>query len=212
MMITAMTAAEFADERNLNSVGRETLLSRVAIRAEDGTLLGPGEQGEIVVAGDLLMNGYLDRPEETAKTIVDGWLRTGDVGVMDERGYLFIKDRLRDIVISGGFNIYPSDVEQALAGHPSVRECVAFGVPDERWGERLEAAVVPSGDAPWDAEAVRAFVRERLGAVQTPKTIHRVDALPRNAVGKVLRREIRERLGGSEATKSPSSGQPAGSD
>ncbi len=189
MLITGMTAAEFRDERNLRSVGRETLLMRTAIMGEDGEIMPPGETGEIVCRGDLLMSGYLDMPEATAETIVDGWLHTGDAGEMDDRGYLFIRDRLRDVIISGGFNVYPSDVEAAILQHPAVHDCIVFGVPDDKWGERVEVAVQVAPDAPFDPEALRAFVKERVGSVKTPKAVHVSDDLPKSGVGKVLRRE-----------------------
>jgi acyl-CoA synthetase (AMP-forming)/AMP-acid ligase II len=191
MMITAMTADEFEDERNLASVGRATFLMQVAIVDERGAQLPSGEMGEIVCRGDLLMSGYLDRAEETGKTIRNGWLHTGDAGALDERGYLFIKDRIRDMIISGGFNVYPTDVEAVLAQHPAVHECIVFGVPDEKWGERVEAAVQLRPGAPMDEAAMRAFLRERIGPVKTPKKIHCAESLPRSAVGKVLRREAR---------------------
>lgn len=194
MLITAMTAREFDDERNLLSVGREGPLMNVAIMAEDGAFLPAGETGEIVCRGDLLMSGYLDEPAETAKTVVDGWLHTGDAGVLDERGYLFIKDRLRDMIISGGFNVYPTEVEAALSRHPAVRECIVFGVPDAKWGERVEAAVVADGAHGLTGAALKQFGKDQLGPVRTPKTVHFVDALPRSAVGKVLRREARRRF------------------
>jgi acyl-CoA synthetase (AMP-forming)/AMP-acid ligase II len=195
-MIACMTAAEFDDERNLASVGRPTFLVDVAIMAPDGAVLPPGELGEIVVRGDLVMSGYLDMPEETAKTIVDGWLHTGDAGIRDERGYVFIKDRLRDVIISGGFNVYPTDVEAALAQHPAVRDCIVFGVPDEKWGERVEAAVQPKPGAAFDAAEIAAFLKARIGSVKTPKRIHRAESLPKSAVGKVLRREARRIFAG----------------
>ncbi len=195
MMITAMSADEFADDRNLNSVGRETLLVHTAIMDSDGNLLPPGEDGEIVVRGDLVMTGYLDRPEETAKTIVDGWLHTGDAGAIDERGYLFIKDRIRDIIISGGFNVYPTDVEAALVQHPSVRDCVVFGVTDDKWGERVEAVIELAPGHEFDPDGVLAATKALIGSVKTPKTLHVTDQLPKSAVGKVLRREARARFG-----------------
>jgi fatty-acyl-CoA synthase len=195
MLITAMTAPDFAEERNLASVGPGTMLSEVAIMAPDGAVLPAGEIGEIVTRGDLVMNGYLDMPEETAKTIVDGWLHTGDVGMLDERGYLYIKDRLRDVIISGGFNVYPSDVEAALAQHRAVYECMVFGVPDAKWGERVEAAVQLHPGASASAEELIAFVKERVGSVKAPKTVHVVADLPRSAVGKVLRREVKRLFG-----------------
>jgi acyl-CoA synthetase (AMP-forming)/AMP-acid ligase II len=199
MMITCMTAAEMADDANLASVGRATLLMDVAIMDDGGRLLPPDEMGEIVCRGDLVMSGYLDMPEETAKTVVDGWLHTGDAGALDARGYLFIKDRIRDMIISGGFNVYPADVEAALVQHPAVHECIVFGVPDAKWGERVEAAIQLKPGQAFDEAAVLAFLKERVGPVKTPKKIHVSDSLPRSAVGKVLRREAR-RLFGETAT------------
>jgi acyl-CoA synthetase (AMP-forming)/AMP-acid ligase II len=191
MMITCATGDELARDATVASVGRATFLMEVAIMAPDGALLPPGEMGEIVCRGDLVMAGYLDMPDETAKTIVDGWLHTGDAGTLDDGGYLFIKDRLRDMIISGGFNVYPTDVEAALALHPAVHECIVFGVPDDKWGERVEAAIQLKPGAAFDDTAVKAFLKERLGAVKTPKTIHVAAQLPKSAVGKVLRREAR---------------------
>jgi fatty-acyl-CoA synthase len=197
MLITGMTAAEFRDERNLRSVGRETLLMRTAIMGEDGELLPPGEVGEIVCRGDLLMTGYLDMPEATAETLVDGWLHTGDAGEMDERGYLFIRDRLRDVIISGGFNVYPSDVEATVVQHPAVHDCIVFGVADGKWGERVEVAVQVNPGAVFDADDLRAFVKARIGSVKTPKRVHVADELPKSGVGKVLRREAQRLFGGA---------------
>ena len=107
------------------------------IMDDEGTILGSGESGELVIKGDLVMAGYLDLPNLTSKTIINGWLHTGDIGVIDERGFLFIKGRMRDVIITGGFNVYPSDVEAVLGSHPDVRECVVFGVPDSKWGEAV---------------------------------------------------------------------------
>jgi acyl-CoA synthetase (AMP-forming)/AMP-acid ligase II len=191
MMITCMTAAEFADERNLASVGRATFLMDVAIMDDQNRILPPGEMGEIVCRGDLVMNGYLDMPEETAKTVVDGWLHTGDAGAIDARGYVFIKDRIRDLIISGGFNVYPTDVEAALVQHPAVHECIVFGVPDAKWGERVEAAIQLKPGQRFDEGEIVAFLKARVGSVKTPKKIHLAESLPRSAVGKVLRREAR---------------------
>jgi acyl-CoA synthetase (AMP-forming)/AMP-acid ligase II len=155
-----------------------------------------GEDGEICVRGDLIMTGYLDRPDLTAETIVDGWLRTGDVGAFDARHFLFIKDRIRDVIISGGFNVYPSDVEAALGRHPAVMECVAFGQPDPMWGERVEAAVELHRGAAATAEEILAHVKAAIGSVKTPKRLHIADSLPRSAVGKVLRREAKRLYSG----------------
>lgn len=194
VMLTAMSAREFSDPANLHSAGKRCILSHVGIMDPQGRLLPAGEMGEIVAQGDLLMNGYFEMPEETRKVMQHGWLHTGDVGYFDERGYLFIKDRIRDVVITGGFNVYPSDVEDALCRHPAVRESVAFGVADDKWGERLEAAVeLRPGIQATEAEIIE-FAKSRLGSVKAPKKVHLVAELPRSAVGKVQRREAREKF------------------
>ena len=137
------------------------------------------------------MRGYLDMPDKTAETIIDGWLHTGDVGVIDARGFVYIKDRIRDVVITGGFNVYPSDVEAVLGQHPAVTECVVFGIPDRKWGEAVTAAVEVRPGSNADAAEIAAFVKARLDSVKAPKVVHIVDALPRSPVGKVLRREAK---------------------
>lgn len=192
-ILTVMRPEDFEDPRNWASVGRTTWFSDVAIMAPDGQLLPPGQVGEVVARGDLLMSGYWRLPDKTAETLVDGWLHTGDRGLIDERGYLYLKDRLKDMVITGGFNVYPVDVENALGQHPSVHECAVFGIPDDKWGEAVQAAVqLRPGQQATEAELIR-FVRERLGPVQTPKHIHFYDLLPRSPVGKVLKTVVRER-------------------
>ncbi|HYH21927.1 MAG TPA: AMP-binding protein [Azospirillum sp.] len=196
-VITVMTGKDYADGTRLASCGRPGLLARVEVMDREGRILPPGEEGEIVVRGDLVMLGYLDMPEATAETLRDGWLHTGDVGVFDGLGYLTIKDRLRDVIITGGFNVYPNDVEAVLVRHPAVREAVVFGVPDEKWGEAVHAAVTPRPGATVDADAVIAHVKAELGSVKAPKRVHVVPELPRNPVGKVVRREARERILGS---------------
>lgn len=186
-----MRARDWRDERNLASTGRATLLTQVEVMDGEGRLLPPGETGEIVLKGDLVMKGYFKRPEETAKTIVDGWLHTGDVGVIDERGFVFIKDRIRDVIITGGFNVYPSDVEAVLGAHPAVRECVVFGAPDAKWGEAVQAAVELHAGAAADEAALIAYVKRRLDSVKAPKRVYFAEHLPRSPVGKVLRREAK---------------------
>ena len=193
VVMSILTADEMADDANLASAGRITPHCEVAVMDPQGRLLGPGETGEIVGRGPLMMNGYYRMPEETAGTIVDGWLHTGDVGYLDPRGFLFIKDRLRDVIISGGFNIYPIEVEAALFRHPAVRECVVFGVPDDRWGEAVEAALELAPGAEADEEAIIAFAKELVGSVKAPKRIHISPDLPRSPVGKVVRAEARAR-------------------
>ena len=194
-IIAAMRAHELMIEENLASVGRPSSVATVSIMSPDGAMLGPGAVGEIVVAGPLLMSGYLDKPEDTARTIVDGWLHTGDLGMIDERGYLFIRGRLREVINSGGFKVFPGDVEASLARHPGVAECAVFGVDDAKWGEAVNAAVVlQPGMAVADDELI-AWVKAELGSVKAPKRIWFLERLERNAAGKVSRAAVRASLG-----------------
>ena len=189
---TVLRPADLEAPQNRASVGRATWLSDVAIMGPDGALLPRGEIGEVVVHGDLTMTGYWRLPEKTAETLVDGWLHTGDTGLIDARGYLFLKDRLRDVIITGGFNVYPVDVENALSSHPAVYECSVFGLPDDKWGEAVHAAVQFHPGAQADADALKAHVRALLGPVATPKQVHIHDSLPRSSVGKVLKNAVRD--------------------
>lgn len=193
-IVTMLRPAELGDPLNKGSVGRCTWLTDLGIMAPDGTLLAVNEIGEVVVRGDLVMKGYWRLPEKTAETIIDGWLHTGDVGLVDERGYLFLKDRIRDVIITGGFNVYPTDVENALAQHPSVYECSVFGVPDDKWGEAVQAAIHLRPGFVQDPEGLMAHVKQALGSVQTPKHIHFFEQLPKSSVGKVLKNAIREQV------------------
>jgi acyl-CoA synthetase (AMP-forming)/AMP-acid ligase II len=178
----------------LASCGRASPFVRVGVMDAAGRLLPPGESGEIVVQGDLVMQGYHQDPDKTAEAMRHGWLHTGDVGYRDADGYYYIVDRLKDLIVSGGFNIAPSEVERVLWAHPSVNDCAVVGVPDDVWGEAVMAVVELKPGAAWDADAALAWCRERLGAMKAPKTIQVWDALPRSAVGKVLKRDIRERF------------------
>jgi len=193
-IVTMMRPSGFKDPRNSGSVGRCTWLSDVGIMSPDGRLLPDGSLGEVVVRGHLVMKGYWRLPEKTAETIVDGWLHTGDVGLIDDRGYLFLKDRIRDVIITGGFNIYPTDVENVLSQHPAVYECAVFGVPDEKWGEAVHAAVQLQVGVVCDEDSLKAHIKQLLGSVHTPKKIHFLDQLPRSSVGKVLKTAIREAI------------------
>jgi len=166
-----------------------------------GNLLPAGERGEIVVQGDLVAQGYYQDPAKTAETFKQGWLHTGDVGYQDGDGYLYIVDRMKDLIVSGGFNISPSEVEQVLWAHPAVGDCAVVGVPDDHWGEAIKAVVELKAGAQWDAEQVLAYCRERLGSMKTPKTIEVWEQLPRSSVGKVLKRDIRERYWSGQARR-----------
>ncbi len=191
-IVTAMSAAEFEDERNHASVGRAALTAEVAVMDAGGRLLPPGGQGEVVVRGDLVMAGYYEMPDKTRETLIDGWLHTGDVGVIDERGYLYLKARLREVIITGGFNVYPGDVEEVLARHPTVQECAVFGMAHPRWGEAVHAAVRLKPGADRDEAALVAFAKTHLGSVKAPKRIHFFEVFPKSPVGKVQKSEIKE--------------------
>jgi acyl-CoA synthetase (AMP-forming)/AMP-acid ligase II len=190
-IIAYMRAPDFADAANLGAAGHAGLGVEIGIMDESGALLGRGDVGEIVVRGDLVMSGYLDNPEATAATIIDGWLHTGDLGFVDAHGLLFIKGRLREMIISGGFNIYPGDVEGALGKHPAVHECAVFGVDDPKWGEAVHAAVELNPGRSASEKELIGHVKTLLDSVKAPKRIHIVAQLPRSAVGKVLRREAK---------------------
>lgn len=177
----------------LTSVGYPTMLTKVAILDDAGNLLPEGESGEICVRGDLVMSGYLNAPEATSRTLVDGWLRSGDLGVLND-GLLFIRDRSKDLIITGGFNVYPSDVESVLARHPSVLECAVVGVQDYKWGEAVHAAIQPRDGAELDTAELSAFVRKELGPVKVPKGFHAFKELSRTPVGKILKTAIRDEI------------------
>jgi acyl-CoA synthetase (AMP-forming)/AMP-acid ligase II len=193
-IITAMRADELLLEENLTSVGKASSVVSIGIVSADGAILPSGEVGEIVVSGPLLMTGYLDRAEETDRAIADGWLHTGDLGMIDDRGYLYIRGRLREVINTGGFKVYPADVEASLAKHRAVEECAVFGVPDAKWGEAVNAAVVIRSGATVQPESLIAWVKAELGSVKAPKRVWLVDHLERNAAGKVSRAAVRASL------------------
>jgi acyl-CoA synthetase (AMP-forming)/AMP-acid ligase II len=200
MICTVMTPADHVEalshpdkERRLASCGRPSMVATVAIMDDDGNLLPAGERGEIVVRGDLLMRGYYKNEEQTRDARrPGGWHGTGDVGVIDEDGFVYIVDRKRDMIISGGFNVFPSEVEQVIWGHPAVADCAVIGVPDEKWGEMVTAVVELKPGQEVEAEELTRLCRERLGPVKTPKHVV-FEELPRSPVGKVLKRALRDR-------------------
>ncbi len=184
-------SGRLAPDRILRSVGRSTVISEVAIMDDDGGLLGPGQPGEIVVKGPNVSEGYYQDPEETAKVRRNGWHLTGDIGVLDEDGYLTIVDRKKDMIITGGFNVYSTEVEQALLAMPEIALAAVIGVPSDRWGEAVHAVVVAAdGTEPRGAEVIAA-ARERLGGVKAPKSIDFVADLPRTPVGKIDKKSLR---------------------
>jgi acyl-CoA synthetase (AMP-forming)/AMP-acid ligase II len=137
------------------------------------------------------MKGYHNDPAKTAETIIDGWLHTGDIGHLDAGGRLHITDRKKDMIISGGFNVYPSEVEQVIWAHPAVRDCAVIGIPDEKWGEAVKAVVELNADQGVSGEELIALCKQKLGSVKAPKTVDFVAALPRSPVGKVLKKDLR---------------------
>ncbi|MBS1178744.1 MAG: o-succinylbenzoate--CoA ligase [Proteobacteria bacterium] len=152
-----------------------------------------GQPGEIWVRSEQVMAGYWGKPEASAAAITaDGWLRSGDGGRMDADGYIYVTDRIKDMIISGGENIYPAEIERVLAEHPALRDVAVIGVPDERWGEVPKAVVVAEPDATVDAEQLLAWCRERLASFKCPKTIDVVAELPRNPTGKILKKDLRK--------------------
>ena len=200
MMISTMSPAEhrFPDgtinTARLSSAGRPSPLVTVAILDARGRDVPRGERGEICVRGSLVMAGYYRDPEATAAASAHGWHHTGDIGFLDDDGYLHIVDRAKDMVITGGFNVYSAEVEQALMAHESILDCAVLGLPDEKWGERVTAVVQLQPGAALDVEELIAFVKARIGSVKAPKQVEVWPDLPRSTVGKVLKTEIRSAL------------------
>ena len=200
MMISTMAPADhfradgsLARDR-LSSAGRPTPLTLVAIMDDEGNLLGPGQRGEIVVRGPLVMAGYYKNPGASQEAARYGWHHTGDIGYLDEDQYLFIVDRAKDMIITGGFNVYSAEVEQVLLAHPAVQDCAVIGLPDEKWGERVTAVIQLRPGHTVTQDDVRAFAKERLGSVKAPKQVEVWADLPRSKVGKVLKPEIKSQL------------------
>ncbi|WIX81897.1 long-chain fatty acid--CoA ligase [Amycolatopsis carbonis] len=200
MMISTLAPAEhfhadgsLARER-FTSAGRPTPLTRVAIMSDNGSLLPPGARGEIVVRGPLVMPGYYKNPAATEDVSRYGWHHTGDIGYLDDEGYLHIVDRAKDMIITGGFNVYSAEVEQALMTHPAVQDCAVVGLPHEKWGEQVTAVVQLHSGRSASEDELRAVVKELLGSVKTPKVVQIWPDLPRSKVGKVLKTDVKAQL------------------
>ncbi len=176
----------------LRSCGLPYQGAEIRIVDENRVCLGADEVGEIEVRAPWLMRGYWNLPEATGAALKDGWLSTGDAGYLDDEGYLYIHDRVKDMIVTGGENVYPAEVENAVFGHPAVADVAVIGVPDDRWGEAVKAIVVCKAGANVSADEIVAWARERIAGFKLPKSVDFVDVLPRNASGKVLRRELRE--------------------
>ena len=200
MMISMMAPDEHYNAdgtiatQRLASAGRISPLVQAGIMDGDGNLLPTGERGEIVVRGSLVMEGYYRNPQATLEASAHGWHHTGDIGYIDADGYLYIVDRAKDMIITGGFNVYSIEVENALRAHEAVQDCAVIGLPDDKWGERIVAVVQPRAGHAIDPTALAAFVKQQIGSIKTPKQIEVWADLPRSKVGKVLKSDIRARL------------------
>ncbi|MEW2359321.1 long-chain fatty acid--CoA ligase [Spirillospora sp. NPDC029432] len=186
--------AEHAESK-AGSAGVQHFFSDVRVVRPDMTDAGPGETGEVVVSGPHVFRGYWGLPEQSAAAFSGGWFRSGDAARLDEDGYAFIVDRIKDMIISGGENIYPAEVEHVILAHPDVLECAVIGVPDDRWGEVGRAIVVPRPGSGLTADGVLAALAGRLAGYKIPKSVVFADALPRNATGKLLKQPLREEYG-----------------
>jgi acyl-CoA synthetase (AMP-forming)/AMP-acid ligase II len=175
----------------LKSVGKALAAVDIRICGPDGSLSRPGEIGEVICRGPQVMKGYWKLPEASAEVLRDGWLHTGDAGYMDEDGYLYIVDRIKDMIVSGGENIYSAEVESALSAHPAVKDAAVIAIPDDDWGEVPKAFVVAEPGSALTERNLIDFVRERIAHYKAPKSVEFVDCLPRNASGKLLKRELR---------------------
>ncbi len=186
---------DVSDLNRLASCGRPSPLAHVALLDDACNPVPEGSPGEICVRGPLLMSGYLNKPDETAEAFEGGWLHTGDVAISSPDGFLRIVDRKKDMIVTGGFNVYAREVEDVLTEQPGVRQAAVIGVPDAKWGEAVKAIVVLEPGAKADPQALIASVRERKGAVQAPKSVEFVDALPLTSVGKPDKKALRQRFG-----------------
>ncbi|WP_409437229.1 fatty-acid--CoA ligase FadD8 [Mycobacterium sp. SMC-14] len=197
MVITYLAKGDH-DQKRLTSCGRPTLFARVALLGDDGSPVAQGEVGEICVSGPLLSGGYWKLPEATAETFSGGWMHTGDLAREDEDGFYYIVDRTKDMIVTGGFNVFPREVEDVIAEHPSVAQVCVIGTPDEKWGEAVTAVVVLRPGADSDAAAVatmtaeiQSAVKERKGSVQSPKQVIVAESVPVTALGKPDKKAVR---------------------
>ncbi|MBS38116.1 MAG: o-succinylbenzoate--CoA ligase [Thiotrichales bacterium] len=178
----------------LRSAGRPSLFTLVEIMDDDGNILGAGDVGEIVTRGGIVMVGYYKRPDATQEVSAHGWHHTNDIGYKDEDGFIYIVDRKRDMIVSGGFNVWPSEIENVILTSSAVQDCAVIGVPDEKWGEAVKAVIELKPGRQISSEEIVAMCKDQLGSVKSPKSVEFWDELPRSAVGKVLKKDVRERF------------------
>jgi acyl-CoA synthetase (AMP-forming)/AMP-acid ligase II len=200
MTITMLSPAQHADANThhperLRSVGTPQSGLEVAVCNDDGEALAPGDVGEICVRGPVVMQGYWNDPAATKDAFRAGWYHTGDLGRFDEDGYLYLLDRAKELVISGGANIYPREVENVLITHPAIRDVAVFGIPDRFWGESVVAAIVTEPGQTIDSDEIERLCRENLASYKKPRHVVYTDSLPRSAYGKVLKRELAAQYG-----------------
>ena len=183
---------DLIDSPLARSCGRPAVGNEINILGPKGEILTPGEIGEVVVRGPNVMQGYWNKPEQTAAVLVDGAYWTGDLGYMNEQGYVFLVDRSKDMIVSGGENVYCTEVEEALYQHPDILEAAVFGVPDDKWGEAVWAVIVPREGSEIEPSQVIEFCSERIAGYKVPKGIDtQLEPLPKSGPGKVLKRELR---------------------
>jgi long-chain acyl-CoA synthetase len=176
----------------VGSVGTPVSGEEVQIRDLEGNILGPGEEGEICIRGRNIMEGYLNKPEETKSVFWDDWFRSGDMGLINDEGYLFIVDRLKDMIITGGENVYPREIEEIIYSRPEVQECAVIGLPDKEWGERVTALIIPKPSVTIDKKALHSYLKSQMAPFKVPKEYQIVEEFPKSPAGKILKREIRK--------------------
>ncbi len=178
----------------IGSVGTPVGTVEIQIRDTEGNVLEPGKVGEICIRGRNIMNGYLNRPDETCSVFWENWFRSGDMGRIDSEGYLYIVDRLKDMIITGGENVYPREIEELLYMRPEIQECTVIGLPDPEWGERIIAYTVPAPGRMVDGGELKDFLKSRLSRFKVPKEFRIVETLPKSPAGKILKRELRNQV------------------
>jgi fatty-acyl-CoA synthase len=183
----------------LASCGKPVPWMRLALFDDDNKEVAVGEPGEICVRGPLVMKGYHGLPEQTEEAFAGGWLHTGDVGRFDQDGFLYIIDRKKDMIITGGFNVFPREIEDVIAAHPSVAQVAVIGVPDDTWGEAVKAVIVARPGQTIDIDEIKKLVKDAKGSVQSPKSVDIVDAIPCSALGKPDKKELRKQFWGDKA-------------
>ena len=188
----AITVLQPDEHDRVGAAGRAYTLVEVAIVDDNDQEVPTGQTGEVVTRGQHLMSGYWNRPEETASALRGGWLHTGDIGWQDRDGFIYLVDRRNDVIISGGSNVYPREIEDVLVAHPAVREAAVVGLPDERWGETVHAVVSLRENSETTADAILAFVAGRVAGFRRPRSLAIWDNLPKSPAGKILRREVRD--------------------